>query len=120
MVTVDDLFPEQGKLILTGGGREFVEQLGIETVKQVTLEVLCGQNVQTQTEALTRRRIAIVTGTVITLFTRGWTDVENFTDRISDMALSQLRSTPRSNKAKETSSKWQDDRLSTPLTQTAA
>lgn len=33
MTTIDDLFPEKGKLILSGSGRDFIEKLGVETDK---------------------------------------------------------------------------------------
>jgi hypothetical protein len=99
MTTIDDLFPEKGKLILTGGGKDFIEKLGIETVRQLTLDILCGENIRTQTEQLTSRRVAIATGAMVALFAKGWAEVENFTDELSEMALSQLKSSRRSDNA---------------------
>lgn len=98
MTTIDDLFPEKGKLILSGSGRDFIEKLGVETVRQLTLDILCGENIRTQTEQLTSRRVAIASGAMVALFVKGWQGVENFTDQLSDMALSQLKSSRRSDK----------------------
>ena len=98
MTTIDDLFPEKGKLILSGSGRDFIEKLGVETVRQLTLDILCGENIRTQTEQLTSRRVAIASGAMVALFAKGWQGVENFTDQLSDMALSQLKSSRRSDK----------------------
>lgn len=61
-VSLSDLFPENSRLLLTGGGKEFIERIGVEAARKVVLSVMMGENVRTQTEPLTRRRIAQVTG----------------------------------------------------------
>jgi hypothetical protein len=106
MTTIDDLFPEKGKLILTGGGRDFIEKLGVETVRRLTLDILCGENIRTQTEQLTSRRVAIAAGAMVALFAKGWTEIEGFTDQLSEMALSQLRSSRRSDNALVWPANW--------------
>ncbi len=98
MPNINDLFPEKGKVILTGSGRELIERLGVETARQVVLAVLRGENIRTQTEPLTRRRVAIATGAMITLFARGWREVPDFTGQLSRMALEQMNATTQSNK----------------------
>ncbi|MEW5985145.1 MAG: CfrBI family restriction endonuclease [Chloroflexota bacterium] len=98
MTNISDIFPEKGKLVLTGSGKEFIERLGVETVRQVILAVLRGENIREQTEPLTRRRVAIVTGAMVALFARGWRDVDNFTAKLSQMAIAQMNATTQSNK----------------------
>ncbi len=95
---IDEFFPEKGKLVLTANGKEFIEKLGVETARNVILGVLKGENIRTQTEPLTRRRVAIATGAMISLFTRGWAEVEDFTDKLSALALEQMVNTPQSKK----------------------
>ncbi|MEW6712658.1 MAG: CfrBI family restriction endonuclease, partial [Candidatus Riflebacteria bacterium] len=95
---IDSLFPEKGKLVLTANGRDFVERLGIETARQVILAALRGENIRTQTEPLTRRRVAIATGAMIYLFAKGWAEVDSFTENISALALEQMDNTPQSQK----------------------
>lgn len=95
---IDDLFPEKGKLVLTANGKEFVERLGVETARQVILAVLRGENIRTQTEPLTRRRVAIATGAMAYLFAKGWAEVDNFTENLSAFALEQMDNTPQSKK----------------------
>lgn len=92
------LFPEAGALLLTGSGRAFVERIGLDAVRDVVAGVLNGENVRTQTEPLTRRRIAQVSAAAVVLFTRGWTEVPDFTDRLSGLAADDLRSSTRSDK----------------------
>ncbi len=105
MTTLNNLFPEKGKLILTGGGRGIVDKLGIEAVRQVTLSVLCGENVRSRTELLTRRRLSIATGALVTLFAKGWAEIDDFTDQISEIALSHINAR-RSDKALKWPAYW--------------
>lgn len=95
---IDDLFPEKGKLVLSASGKEFVERLGVETARRVILGVLCGENIRTQTEPLTRRRVAIATGAMVYLFAKGWAEIDGFTEKLSTLALEQMDNTPKSRK----------------------
>jgi hypothetical protein len=95
---IDDLFPEKGKLVLTANGKEFIERLGVETARQVILAVLRGENIRTQTEPLTRRRVAIATGAMVYLFAKGWAEVDGFTEKLSTLALEQMDNTSQSKK----------------------
>lgn len=106
MTTIDDLFPAAGKLILTGTGREFVERLGVEVARQVVLGVLRGENIRAQTEPLTRRRVAIATGAIVSLFATGWQEIGDFTDQLSVMALQQLNASNLSDKSAVWPAQW--------------
>lgn len=95
---IDEFFPEKGKLVLTANGKEFIEKLGVETARQVILAVLRGENIRKQTEPLTRRRVAIATGAMISLFAKGWAEIDDFTDKLSALALEQMDNTSQSKK----------------------
>ena len=95
---IDELFPEKGKLVLNANGKEFIERLGVDAARQVVFGVLMGENIRTQTEPLTRRRVAIATGAMIYLFAKGWAEIDDFTENLSDQALEQMFAS-RSNKA---------------------
>lgn len=103
---IDELFPEKGKLVITANGREFFERLGLETVRDVILTVLKGENIRTKTEPISRTRIGIVTGALFYLFLRGWADIEGFTDQLSTNALEQMDNTTQSNKASFWPAMW--------------
>jgi hypothetical protein len=105
-ITLDDMFPEGGRILLTGGGREFVERIGVEAIRNSILSVMMGDNIRTQTEPLSRRKIAIVSGALIALFLRGHLEVENFTDELSKMAVSQLARRRKRDKATTWVAQW--------------
>ncbi|HPH97874.1 MAG TPA: CfrBI family restriction endonuclease [Anaerolineaceae bacterium] len=103
---IDDFFPEKGKLVLTANGKDFIERLGVETARHVVLGVLKGENIRTQTEPLTRRRVAIATGAIIYLFARGWGEIDGFTDNLSELALEQMDNTSQSKKESFWPAQW--------------
>lgn len=101
-ITPNDLFPDKGRLLLTGSGKEFIERIGIEATKQAILNVMMGENLRTQTEPLSQQRVAVLSGAIISLFTNGFLKVENFSDELSNMAVQQIKTT----KTKDKGSLW--------------
>lgn len=95
---IDDFFPEKGKLVLNANGKEFIERLGVEAARKVIFGILQGENIRTQTEPLTRRRVAIATGAMIYLFAKGWAEIDDFTEKLSALALEQMVFTSASKK----------------------
>lgn len=88
---ISKLFPDKTRLLLTGGGKEFIERIGVEATRRVIHHVMMGENLRQHTEPLTRRRVAQISGAMVALFARGCLEIENFTDSLSDMAVEQLR-----------------------------
>lgn len=99
------LFPESSKVLLTGGGKQFVERLGVEVVKEVILSVMMGENLRTRTEPLSRRRIAQVSGAVIKLFADGYRRPE-FRKSISEAAIEDLGRARRNDNARIWPAQW--------------
>ncbi len=84
------LFPEGGRILLTGKGKDFVERLGLEATRHAILCVLCGENIRSQTEPLSRRRLAQVSGAIIAMFTQGCLTVKDFQENLSTYAVDQI------------------------------
>jgi hypothetical protein len=40
------LFPEKSRLLLTGGGKEFIERIGVEATRRVIHHVMMGENLR--------------------------------------------------------------------------
>lgn len=89
-MTLAELFPERGRIVFTGSAKQFVEQIGIEAIRNAIVSVMLGENLRTQTEPLSRGKLAIVSGALVTLFLQGHLEIENFTESLSDLALDQL------------------------------
>src|SRR5437868_6032641 len=41
-ITINDLFPEGSRVLLTGGGKDFIERIGVEVARRVVLSVMLG------------------------------------------------------------------------------
>ena len=65
-----------------------------------------GDNIRTQTEPLSRRKIAIVSGALVVLFLRGHLEIGNFTSKLSEMAVSQLAQRGKRDKATTWIAQW--------------
>jgi hypothetical protein len=100
------LFPESGKILLNGGGKQFIEQIGVEAVRQAVHNVLLGENLRTQTEPLTRRRIAQVSGAVVAMLANGFLTIEHFESQLSILALEQLKNGKRFGNAAIWPARW--------------
>jgi len=88
---LDGLFPASLTDLLTAGGAEFLERVGPDVVRRSVLQVLLGHNVRTQTEPLTRQRIAEVGGGVLAMFEKGHRLNPDFFRRLSSLAASRVQ-----------------------------
>lgn len=86
------LFPEAGRILLTGTGKQLVERIGVEAVREIVLNVMLGENLRDKTEPLTRQRITLTSAALLMFFIQGWTQTENFTDQLSDLASQTISS----------------------------
>ncbi|MBI4448797.1 CfrBI family restriction endonuclease [Candidatus Woesearchaeota archaeon] len=88
------LMPLAGKELLSSSGKALVKRIGVESVRHVIHDVLCGENLRSSTELLTRRRIALANGALIVMFLNGCKNLEHFIDRLPDLATDQLKRGP--------------------------
>lgn len=105
-LSLNSLFPASSRLLLTGGGKDFIERVGVEAARQVVLSVMRGENIRTQTEPLSRRRIAQISGAMLALFARGMLETENFSINLSRLALNQIISARKSDNASIWPAQW--------------
>ncbi|MDW7664540.1 MAG: CfrBI family restriction endonuclease [Nitrosomonadaceae bacterium] len=86
-----NLYPKSGQELLNAGGKELIEKLGIETIRQVVLAVMKGENLRNRTELLTRRKIAISSGALLLFFINGLKSDPDFINKLPERALNALR-----------------------------
>ncbi len=106
MPTISELFPDSAQITLTAKGKDFLERIGIEASRKVILGVLCGENIRSQTEPLTRRRLTIVSAAMIKLFANGWAQDDDFSKKVSKLAIDQLNSSGKNDKINVWPSNW--------------
>jgi hypothetical protein len=91
-IKVTDLMPKAGKELIAYTGREVITKVGAELIKNIITSILCGENVRDLTEDLTKRRVSVINGALLTLFIRGCSSVDDFIERLPDLVGEQLKS----------------------------
>ncbi len=86
-----EMYPKRAKDILAVNGRDFVKNIGNETIKNVILDVLCGVNIRGSTEAITRKRIAIANGGLLLMFLEGCKKDPLFIEKLPKFAAQKLK-----------------------------
>jgi hypothetical protein len=89
-----DLFPAEAEELLQVRGLDLLETLGLEAIREVVKGVLGGVNVRSATEALTRRRLALLNAGLITAYLRGQRDSPNFVEGLAQRAHREHKDAP--------------------------
>jgi hypothetical protein len=103
---LSSFFPESSRELLTGSGKQFVEQIGVITIREAVYRVMLGENVRTQTEPLSRRRHARMSGAIVAMFTEAHLANDKFEEQLARLAVEQLQAGPKSNKAVMWPAQW--------------
>jgi len=76
--------------LLSASGSQLVEQIGLDVVRGVVLDILTGKNLRDSTEALTRRRIAMLNLATVELFIKGSANSKDFVNQLPKIATDIL------------------------------
>lgn len=90
-IRITDLMPQAGKDLIAYTGREVITKVGADLITNIITSILCGENVRNLTEDLTKRRVAIINGALLTLFIRGCSDIDDFINRLPELVGDQLK-----------------------------
>ncbi len=101
-----NLFPANSRVLLTGGGKQFIERIGATAVREAIYRVMLGENLRNLTEPLGRRRIAQVNGALVAFFTDGFLTIDQFGKRLSELSVAKLLKTKRNDKAEVWIAQW--------------
>lgn len=83
--------PQAGKNLITYTGKEVISKVGVDSIKNIIASIFCGKNVRDLTENLTKQRIAIINGALLTLFIKGCHNINDFIEKIPDLVGDQLK-----------------------------
>lgn len=76
--------------LLTGTGADFIEQIGLNVIRDIILNILTGKNLRDSTEALTRRRLTALNMAMLSLFLRGSASSPDFVSTLPQIASDML------------------------------
>jgi hypothetical protein len=90
-INLTDLMPQKSKELISFSGREVISKVGADIIRNVIGSILCGENVRDLTEDLTKRRVAIINGALLTLFIKGCSSIDDFINKLPELVNNQLK-----------------------------
>ncbi len=90
-IVLTDLMPKVGKDLIAYSGKDVLHKIGLDLIKNIIVSILCGENVRDLTEDLTKRRLHMLNGALLTLFVRGCNDINGFVEKLPYLVKNQLK-----------------------------
>lgn len=88
--TISEFIPEIGESLALYKGKDVLERIGENIVKEVVTSILCGGNVRSLTEGLTRRRLALSNAALLTTFLKAHKHIERFIEEMPKIIKQEL------------------------------
>ena len=89
---ISSFIPSIGESLAKYKGVEFIDRVGEDVVRQVVVSVLCGGNIRSMTESLTRRRLTLSNAALLMTFLKSSREIEEFIVKMPSIVKSELRS----------------------------
>jgi len=99
-----DLIPKNLGALLESNGVTFIKRAGEENIRQVVVDVLCGNNLRASTEHLTRLRLGRLNASTFMIYLYGLQTAKDFVHTIPKMAFHKI--TGRASKPEKEICKW--------------
>lgn len=103
-INLADLLPQNFATLLESKGATFIKRAGEENIRQVIIDVLCGNNLRASTEHLTRLRLGKLNAATFMIYLSGLHTAKEFGRAIPQMAFQKI--TGRATKPEKELSKW--------------
>ena len=103
-INLSDLLPKNFDALLECKGVTFIKRTGEDSVRQVVVDVLCGNNLRASTEHLTRLRLGKLNAATFMVYLLGVQAVKEFGRTIPKMAFNTI--TGRASKSEKELCKW--------------
>ena len=98
---IQDFIPETGKNLASYKGKELIDRIGEATVKEVVSNVLCGSNIRSLTETLTRKRIALSNAAMLMTYLDASESINQLQQNLSKLVGRELADTHLSKAEKQ-------------------
>jgi len=83
--------PEIGKKLARYSAGDMIERVGDEAIKDVVASVLCGENIRSLTEGLTRRRITLSNAALFFTYLQASKNIENFAQEMPALVSDEIK-----------------------------
>lgn len=91
MPSVSACIPQVGKDLVSYQGREILDKLGHDAVRHLVSGILCGRNIRSMTETLTRKRLGLSNAALLVTFIKASASIPGFTDDMARLIGEEIR-----------------------------
>jgi len=84
--------PKTGLSLASYSGKKVIERVGGDIIKEVVTSVLCGENVRTLTESLTRRRLALSNAALLIAYIKSHNNIDDIINDFPELVKNELNS----------------------------
>lgn len=88
---ITNLMPPEARALISGKGKEVVRQVGLDVIRDIVCDVLCGKNLRDSTEVITRKKLATINAATLVMFLRGESKSKGFVQRLPTIASEELQ-----------------------------
>ena len=88
--------PQLGLSLAKYSGKQVVDRLGIEVIQETIASVLCGYNIRSFTERLTRRRLTLSNCAMVKTFVDAVSSIDSFETNLTSILKKELQTATKS------------------------
>lgn len=88
---IANLVPANARALISGKGEEVVRQIGVDIIRGIICDVLCGKNLRDSTEVITRKKLATINAATLVMFLRGESQSTGFANQLPLIAVDRLK-----------------------------
>jgi len=97
---ISEFVPKLGADLSSYGGKQPLDRIGEEAIREVVTSVLCGENLRSLTEGLTRRRLMLSNAAMLSTFLFASSAIPDFVRQSPDLIAEELTSSRLSKEKK--------------------
>ncbi len=98
---IKKFIPDTGKKLASYTGSELIDRIGENTVKEVVSNILCGSNIRSLTETLTRKRLALSNAALLMTYLDAGHSINELPKNLSKLVGDELYNTKLTKEEKQ-------------------
>ncbi len=87
---IQDFIPDSGKNLASYKGSALIDRIGENAIKEVVCNILCGSNIRTLTETLTRKRITLSNAALLMTYLNAGHSIKELQNNLFDLVAHEF------------------------------
>lgn len=98
--TIVSNIPKFSLELVNYNGKDLLNKIGEDVIRNVVYSILCGENVRDLTESLTQRRLLLMNASLFVTYIKSLNNISDFTKNLSHLVVDELKTKKLSNAEK--------------------